>query len=431
MTLPTVTAENKKLRIAMVLRLFSRSGGLELYALKLVEGLLEDGHSVCVICETNESGLEHPLLKVHSFKDKLSGAKSKSDKLHHYFRAASEAVAALGPFDIVHSQHFPVSPVDVVTFHNHTTRRLSQVGYGWEKLLNEVKLALTDAYKTREYYDGKLTREAKLRIFVGEVMRDDYYNTFNMPEEALYAIAHPGASLGEPPLAAQGRSNEAAKTDLKAAREQANDQANEQANEQAEELAEEQAKERPFTFLFVGKGFRKKGLDTLLKSCQILKKRGHKFVLQIAGIKERPVRKLELIAAGLTDCVHYLGFRQDMEAVYAGADASILPSKIEPFGMAPIQGMQYGLVPIVSSVCGVAEVLSDGENALILRDHLDSGALADLMQLLLLDRELYKRLQEQARPTANRLNWRKTIDATEQAYEKIRPHVNNKEVISD
>jgi glycosyltransferase involved in cell wall biosynthesis len=391
-TLPTVPAEAQKLRIAMVLRLFSRSGGLELYALKLVEGLLADGHSVCVICETDESGLNHPLLEIHRFRKKSNRSKSKSDRLHQYFQSASEAVQKLGPFDIIHSQHFPVSPVDVVTFHNHTTRRLSQVGYGWEKALNELKRAVSKAYKTREYYDGKLTREAKLRIFVGEVMRDDYYSTFDMPAAATYAVAHPGASLGGQPAGSS----------------------------QASAAGHATPTERPFTFLFVGKGFRKKGLDTLLKSCRILKKRGHKFVLKIAGIKESPLRKLELSTAGLTDCVKYLGFCKDMEAVYAGADASILPSKIEPFGMAPIQGMQYGLVPIVSRVCGVAEVLSDGENALILPDHLDSVALADLMQKLLLDRELYKRLQEQAKPTANRLNWRKTVDATEQAYELVR-----------
>ncbi len=172
-----------------------------------------------------------------------------------------------------------------------------------------------------------------------------------------------------------------------------------------------------FTFLFVGKGFRKKGLDTLLASCELLKKRRHKFSLHIAGI--RPSAALQLRREMLNLPVYYLGFRRDMHNVYAGCQAIILPSKIEPFGMAPVEGMQFGLVPIVSRVCGVAEVLTDREDALILKNHLDKKELADLMEHLLLDRELYKKLKTQAKITADKLNWRQTVEATENAYEKV------------
>ena len=87
--------------------------------------------------------------------------------------------------------------------------------------------------------------------------------------------------------------------------------------------------------------------------------------------------------------------------------------------MAPIQGMQFGLVPIVSRVCGVAEVLTDGQDCLILKNHLDKLELANLMERLMLDRELYKALQGQAKVTADKLNWRQTVEATEKAYETV------------
>ena len=405
---------NKNLHIALVLRLFSASGGLELYALKLTEGLLAAGHKVTVICAKDESGLSHANLKVALLgdfdqSDQSAGAdqnkaavkKSKGDQLHYYYQTASNAVAQLGPFDIIHSQHFPVSPVDVVTFHNHTVRRLSQVGYSWERTLNNIKMALTGAYKTRDYYDAKLAREAKVRIFVGAVMRDDFYQAYGIEASAPYAVAHPGAGLSAAPATDNDNEGNSASD----------------GNRPNVSGTSSNHSNRPFTFLFVGKGFRKKGLDTLLSSCRILKKRGHRFVLNIAGIKPRPLRLLQLRTAGLSDCVHYLGFRKDMDNVYAAADASILPSKIEPFGMAPIQGMQYGLVPIVSAISGVSEVLSDGVDSLILANHLDSAALADLMQRLILDRELYNRLQERAKPTADRINWRHTVAATLDAYD--------------
>jgi glycosyltransferase involved in cell wall biosynthesis len=385
------------LKIAVVLRLFSPSGGLELYALKLVEGLLENGHKITVICEKDDSGLTHPNLTVHRFSpapEKLS----KSQRLDYYLAATSKAVKDLGPFDIIHSHHFPVDPVDVVTFHNHTARRLSSVGYGWERTLNDLKMTFTKAYQARHEHDARLARGAKMRIFVGAVMKDDFYQNFSLPKDAPYAVAHPGARLTANSNLLNGDS-------------------------QSGEITKDS---RSFTFLFVGKGFRKKGLDTLLSSCIILKRRGHSFALQIAGIKASPAGQLQLQVLHLADQVKYLGFRQDMPYVYAGSQAIILPSKIEPFGMAPIQGMQFGLVPIVSRVCGVAEVLTDGQDCLILNNHLDKVALADLMERLIVDRELYKRLQGQAKVTADKLNWRQTVEATEKAYERVIEDKNGK-----
>jgi len=386
---------NKSLNLAVVLRHFSKSGGLELYALKVVQGLLADGHKVTVICERDESAFSHKNLRVQTFDPPAKGA-SKAARLDYYFERASALLQELsktaGPFDIVHSHHFPVSPVDVVTFHNHTTARLSHVGRTWEKALNSAKMALTAAYQSRNKYDRLLTRESKMRIFVGAVMKDDFYNSFAMAEDAPYAIAHPGAELT--PLDGGDR-----------------------ADTNSENVA--QSQQQTFKFLFVGKGFRKKGLDTLLGSCAILKSRGYKFELLIAGIKERAAGKMQLALLNLTDTVSYLGFRGDMPAVFGQCQSIILPSKIEPFGMAPIEGMHYGLVPIVSKVCGVAEVLTDGVDSLILQDHLDSRQLADLMERLIVDRELYNRLRNQARETADRLNWRKTVEATEDAYRRV------------
>jgi len=399
------------LKIAVALRHFSPSGGLELYALKVVQGLLQDGHRVSVICERDDSKFTHDNLQVHTFAPPNKAA-SKADKLDYYCRTASALVQKLiaeqGPFDLIHSHHFPVSPVDVVTFHNHTTGRLSQVGHDWEKALNQAKMTFTSAYQARQKYDRQLTREAKMRIFVGAVMKDDFYQSFDMPEDAPYAIAYPGSDMGSglegmvPALIADPGANLG--TDLGANSDDAESNGGDQ---------------KPFKFLFVGKGFRKKGLDTLLGSCAILKSRGHNFKLEIAGIKNRATGRLQLRLLNLADTVSYLGFRSDMANVFAQCQAIILPSKIEPFGMAPIEGMHYGLVPIVSKVCGVAEVLKDGEDSLILQNHLDSKELADLMERLIIDRELYNRLRAKAREAANKLNWQKTVEATEEAYRRI------------
>jgi glycosyltransferase involved in cell wall biosynthesis len=173
-----------------------------------------------------------------------------------------------------------------------------------------------------------------------------------------------------------------------------------------------------FKFLFVGRGFRKKGLDILLEACTILNKQyPGKFKLLIAGLKKKGLDSLRLNAMGLQDCVQYLGFQKDMDAVYAQASVTILPSRVEPFGMAPIQGMQRGLVPIVSKISGVAETLHDGENALILQNHLSASELAQHMQKLMTDRESLTKLSANALKTAQKLSWDATVESTVQAYE--------------
>lgn len=371
------------LRVCMVSRLFSPAGGLELYCHKLVEGLLERGALVTVVCENNQSKLVHPNLKFQFFAPPRKKS-SKAERLKHYLEVTSQSVKAAGPFDIVHSQHHPVSPVDVATFHNHTVFRLSQVGKAWERLLNNGKVTFTGAYKARNEVDVQLSRAAKCLNFTSKTCRDDFYKTFSLGTKPS-VVSYPGASLAS-----------------------------------EESGAPSPKEDRPFTLLFVGKGFRKKGLDVLLDALKQLKSNGKNCRLLIAGLSKKPLDSLRLSRLGLQKEVEYLGFRHDMNNVYKQADAIVLPSRIEPFGMSPIQGMLRGLVPIVSSVSGVAEILSDGEDSLILKNHLDYRELAGLIDRLINDRELVCRLSTAAMTTAKEITWEKAVESTLVAYAKVK-----------
>jgi len=367
----------------MVSRLFSPAGGLELYCHKIVEGLLERGALVTVVCEKNQSQITHPNLKFHYFQPPSKKA-SKADRLKHYLEVTSAAVKAAGPFDIVHSQHHPLNPVDVATFHNHTVFRLSQVGKTWERLLNNGKVAFTGAYKARNQVDRDLSAAAKCLNFTSKTCRDDFYRTFSLGAKPS-VVSYPGASLASEP-----DENPSSKAD------------------------------GTFTLLFVGKGFRKKGLDVLFEALRQLKSEGKTCRLLIAGLSKKPLDSFRLARLGLQNEVEYLGFRHDMNNVYKQADAIVLPSRIEPFGMSPIQGMLRGLVPIVSSVSGVAEILSHGEDALILKNHLDHHELAALIGRLMNDRELVCRLSTAAMTTAKEITWEKAVESTLVAYAKVK-----------
>jgi glycosyltransferase involved in cell wall biosynthesis len=374
------------MHVAMVLRQFSPFGGLELYAFELVKGLLERGFRVTVICEKDDTGYKHERLNIVTFAPPPASA-TRADKIRHYYQVASEAVAEAGPFDLVHSQHFPLKTVDVVTFHNHTTFRLTEVGQRWEQLLNLIKVTTSEAYKLRDQHDRELCHQGRCLIFPAKVCQDDFERHYGLKGKHL-AIAHPGAK------------SQATPTDFAA-------------------ISVTADSSRTFNFLFVGKGYRKKGLDILQQACRILVSHKKDFKLYIAGLKSKPADKARLALNGLSNHVEYLGFQKDMNAVYQKASCIILPSRIEPFGMAPIEGMLRGLVPIVSRVCGVAEVLNDEKDSLILEDHLKVQELAALMEKLIDNPDLCTRLSVKAVETAKSLDWNQTVESTISAYNAV------------
>ncbi|HEY9775813.1 MAG TPA: glycosyltransferase family 4 protein [Planktothrix sp.] len=367
----------------MLVRSFSQNGGLELYTYKVVTGILLRGHDVTVICEENDTQLAHPQLTVRKFPPAPRGI-GKSLRLLHYVKYASDAVKESGPYDIVHSQHLPCTVANVVTFHNHTAARLSQVGLGWEQALSRVKMMFVPAYQLRDRFDRMLCSTASCLIFPAKICMDDFVNTYKVREinpHALLAIVAPGANLEKAPLV-------------------------------------DRQPTAPFTFLFVGKGFRKKGLDVLLQACAILRKSGVKFQLLIAGLREKPIDRLRLQWMGLQGCIQYLGFCKNMNEVYARASAIVLPSRIEPFGMAPIEGAANGLVPIVSSMCGAAEAIEDGVSGYILKNCLDAAELARLMRSLIEDPTLTATMASHAHCAAWEFPWDRAASETLAAYEK-------------
>ncbi|HEY9682685.1 MAG TPA: glycosyltransferase family 4 protein [Oculatellaceae cyanobacterium] len=379
----------RSLHVAMVVRSFSEKGGLELYAHRSIEGLLARGHKVTVVCEVSDTKLEHPNL-VRLFFPKAPENVPKAQRITHHFNAASRFVAEHGPFDVIHSQHLPMRGADAVTFHNHSANRLMKVGQNWERLLSKAKMVYSNAYKIR-YAQDEILCQSPVLLFPAAVTRDDFIATYKLNERHLppsYVVAHPGANFPGP-------------------------------DSQTSSLQHKNDEPAPFTFLFVGKGFRKKGLDILFAACKILNRQGVRHRLLIAGLRAKPFDKLRLQLMGLTNTVQYLGFRNDMQNVYAQAQATILPSRIEPFGMAPVQGMIYGLVPIVSAVSGVSEVLTDGVDSLILKDHLSPVELASLMKSLASEPARIADMSASAKQTAAKLTWDRTVEDTLRGYELV------------
>src|SRR3990172_8297052 len=63
---------------------------------------------------------------------------------------------------------------------------------------------------------------------------------------------------------------------------------------------------------------------------------------------------------GLTRDVIFLGKQNQVQELLNCADVLLLPSDVESFGLAALEGMACGVPPVCSRVGGIPEVVTDG-----------------------------------------------------------------------
>ncbi|MBI2690252.1 MAG: N-acetyl-alpha-D-glucosaminyl L-malate synthase BshA [Acidobacteria bacterium] len=63
---------------------------------------------------------------------------------------------------------------------------------------------------------------------------------------------------------------------------------------------------------------------------------------------------------GLIGSVRFLGKRNDVPALLRDADVLLMPSEMESFGLAALEAMSSGVVPLGTRVGGVPELITDG-----------------------------------------------------------------------
>ncbi len=148
-------------------------------------------------------------------------------------------------------------------------------------------------------------------------------------------------------------------------------------------------------FLFVGSGYARKGLDTVLQALA----RVPRASLVVAG-RDRDARRYARLASrlGLAARVTFLGGVADVRALYAGADCFILPSLYDPFPNTALEAWAMGVPVIASRRCGAAELVREGENGWTCAPR-DAQALASAMERAA---AAGSRMREAARATAER-----------------------------
>ncbi|MEJ2633739.1 MAG: glycosyltransferase family 4 protein [Calditrichia bacterium] len=101
---------------------------------------------------------------------------------------------------------------------------------------------------------------------------------------------------------------------------------------------------------------------------------------------------------GIGQRVIFTGFQEDVPAVSAALDITVLATKKETFGLSLIETMAQEIAPIGTAAGGVPEIIEDDMNGLLVPSF-DIDALANALQKLINDPALRKRLGVRARKT--------------------------------
>jgi UDP-glucose:(heptosyl)LPS alpha-1,3-glucosyltransferase len=156
------------------------------------------------------------------------------------------------------------------------------------------------------------------------------------------------------------------------------------------------------TVLFVGSGFRRKGLERLLQAWTLPQMKD--VYLVVVGDDAHRARYQALAEERAKGKVIFVGRRHDIESYYGAADLLALPAIQEAFGNVVLEALATGLPAVVSQIVGAAEILK-GELAEGIVDHPEDPKEMAVKLLAMLERGRSNDFAGAAREVAERHSW--------------------------
>ncbi len=186
--------------------------------------------------------------------------------------------------------------------------------------------------------------------------------------------------------------------------------------------------------LFVGRMEPLKGLNVLIEAISIMRRnevlKDTPFCLVIIGgdsddgVEQTDVElsRIKLLTEqyGLNDMVTFLGNRsQDsLPYYYSAAEAVVVPSQYESFGMVALEAMACGTPVVASQIGGLAYLVQDGVTGYTVPVD-DPNELARRITSLLVDTNLRNQMGSQAVKLAQDYAWEKIAEKLVRVYQDL------------
>ena len=139
---------------------------------------------------------------------------------------------------------------------------------------------------------------------------------------------------------------------------------------------------------------------------------------RLVGVSRTPPREFSEIAdiAGVGDRVTVCPAINQVEKYYAAADALVLPTPYDAFGMVITEAMACGLPVITTPLAGAAELMTPGIEGLLVESPTDVDALAAAMRVLAASVDDRDRMGSAAAALMARHTWDRVAARTLEVY---------------
>ncbi|MBU1205865.1 MAG: glycosyltransferase family 4 protein [Proteobacteria bacterium] len=344
------------MKIAFVRKNYTPYGGAERYLSQLVTFLGRHGHEIHVFANRWEPIRENgatgrgkalpffhrvPMIPNPSFLEALS------------FAFFSQRLMQQNSFDIIHS------------FERTLYQDIYRAGDGCHRewLLQRKKVdpwwkrhfyPLNPLHRTLLFLEKKLFQSSRLKLIIANSLRgkEEIMQHYRVPASKIRVIYNGvDRQRFNPQNLAQYRPEMRRKLGLK---------------------------DIDSVMLFLGSGFKRKGLSFILKSLSSMEREDIKLLV-VGKDDPTPYQKMAR-RLNILEQVIFTGPRQDVEKIYAAGDLFVLPSVYEPFSNACAEAMATGLPVITTRMNGVAELISPGENGYIIEDPREIPAMTGILK---------------------------------------------------
>lgn len=320
------------MKIAIIRRRFSATGGAELYVQRLIHALQSRGHEIHLFAEDWEGLTEG--IKLH--KVTVSGnraAKARS------FATEVRSLIDKGTYDCVFSLERTLAQ-DVYRAGDGLHKRWVQIrkenAPAWKRWLTASGAFHTSMMELEQ--ETLSPRNTRHVIANSQMVADEIYEHTDFPKERIHLIRN-GIDVERFQSGDRNTTREAWGI-----------------------LPKEKV------ILFVGSGWERKGLDVLIRAFHRTTEEAHLCVVGKGKWKW-----------GQHSHIHHIGPMKNVEDAYAAADLLVLPALYEPCANVVSEALAAGKPVITSSTNGASELIQPGVNGDILSDAND---LLDLTALL-------------------------------------------------
>jgi len=301
------------LNVIQVVRRFGTSGGMERYVWELSHALANLDVQVHILCEQSDQNTNHKNIRVHYLKRVLP--KPRWLAMLRFSSNVSTWIKNNAGNDWVIHSHERTAVHHVSTFHGPPFAHI--YNKPWYKRAS-IRVAMWLYLERREL----CASQVKAVLPNSDLILNDLNKMYPCVREVLLSPAYPGVNK---PIEAVK-----AKSDKK-------------------------------IVLFIGKEWKRKGLEKAEKIVRKLRKNDSSIELWVVGPEKKEIKHL---FKDWNSGLHLLGW-QDSSKFMPLASILLHPAVSEPYGMAIAEATNYEVPVVISDQCGIASQVSGGSGSVV------------------------------------------------------------------